>query len=162
MFLIWLGVPRAVRFNIWSPNVAEFSNPDFTRTELRRTKTNSDFNQDFCRVGKWRWSKNLDVFVSVRVKDRPQFCVRRLERGADANGAGSTIHYGIAGRWTLALKIVFSRSWDTGLLYLSPPAPPRHQAKPLMVPVPGTRPRPVRLLQTSTLEYSRHELCMTD
>ena len=56
------------------------------------------------------------MFVSVRVKDRPQFCVRRLERGADANAAGSTIHYGIAGRWTLALKIVFSRSSDTGLL----------------------------------------------
>ena len=129
MFLILLGVPRAARFNIWSPNVAEFSNPDFTRTELRRTKTNSDFNQDFCRVGKWRWSKNLDVFVSVRVKDRPQFCVRRLERGADANAAGSTIHYGIAMRWTLALKIVFSRSWDTGPLYLSPPAPPRHQGQ---------------------------------
>ena len=69
------------------------------------------------------------MFVSVRVKDRPQFCVRRLERGADANAAGSTIHYGIAGRWTLALKIVFSRSWDTGLLYLSPPAPPRHQGQ---------------------------------
>ena len=122
MFLILLGVPRAARFNIWSPNVAEFSNPDFTRTELRRTKTNSDFNQDFCRVGKWRWSKNVDVFVSVWVKDRPQFCARRLERETrmqmlrEAQYITALRHcYG----WTLALKIVFSRSSDTGLLLLS-------------------------------------------